>query len=323
MIKAPIEQILEKIAKLSNTSIEEVKRKVEAKKALFSGLISDEGAAQIVASELGVSFQEKELQIIDLLSGMKKVNVSGKIIAIDPIRKFVRGGKELEVASFEIADSTGSIKVVVWDTKHIELLKKEIIKEGSVIEIKKADVKGIATKELHLTSSSEIVLSDKKIETIVRTNNKKISKISELRKNENALIRATVVQLFNPSFFNVCPECSMKTTFENDKTLCIKHGLVIPKKRIILSGIADDGSANVRILFFHEAALKFLAESIENLQNPEIIIEKKQKILGTEYIFAGRMRKNALFDREEFVVNDFSEVNPEEIIKELSKKNAF
>lgn len=322
MIKAPLEQIVERISKLSGLSVEEIKRRIEAKKAQLSGLISNEGAAQIVASELGISFQEQELQINDLLQGMKKINVIGKILEIYPIRKFLRAGKEAEVASMEIADSTGSIRVVLWDTHHIDLIKQGNLKEGDVIEIKRADVRGTTTKELHLTSVSEIVLSDKKIEKVVKTEERKVSKIAELKKNELSYIKATIVQLFNPSFFNVCPECGMKTTFENDKNVCIKHGAIIPKKRVILNGIADDGSENIRVIFFHENAIKLLGEDIEKLQDVNFLLEKKRKILGTEYLFFGRMRKNAFFERNEFIVNDFFEVRPEEIIKEL-QKNAF
>ncbi|MEM4641253.1 MAG: OB-fold nucleic acid binding domain-containing protein [Candidatus Pacearchaeota archaeon] len=320
MIKAPYEQLVEKLAKLSGLPLEEIKRRVEAKKAKLSGLISSEGAAQIVAAELGVSFEEQELQIGDLLPGMRKINVTGKVLEIFPIKKFLRAGKEAEVASFEIADPTGSIRVVLWDTHHIELVKNNTIKQGSVVEIKKADVRGTTTKELHLTSNSELKISEKIIENVVKTESKKIiKKISELQKNETASIKATILQLFKPSFFNVCPECGMKTTFENDKCICVKHGAVIPKKRMIVNGIADDGSDNIRVIFFHENALKLFNSDIESLQNPEFLLEKKQKILGTEYIISGRLRKNAFFDRNEFVVNEFSEANPDDIIRELSK----
>ena len=44
--------LIERIAKASGLEKEEVERKVEAKKAKLSGLISKEGAAQIIAAEL-------------------------------------------------------------------------------------------------------------------------------------------------------------------------------------------------------------------------------------------------------------------------------
>jgi len=321
MIKASYDQIVDKIAKLAHLPIEDVKRKIEAKKAKLSGLISNEGAAQIVAAELGISFESQDLQINDLLAGMRRINVCGKILDIFEVRKFKRAGHEGEVASFEIADSTGSIRVVLWDTNHIDLIKNQTLKKGSVVDIKKADVRGTSSKELHLGSSSELKLSTKTIEKITKTEPEKtFKKISEMKKNETTSMRATIVQIFKPFVFQVCPECNMKTTYENDKCICVKHGVVIPKKRIIVNGVADDGSDNIRIIFFHEKALKLHdTEDLEKIQNSDFLLEKKQKILGTEFIFSGRLKKNVFFDRNEFIVTEFSEVDPEQIIKQFNK----
>src|SRR3989344_3869747 len=117
-------RILEKISKASGLEKEEIERRVEAKRAKLSGLISPEGAAQIIAAELGISFDNERLKINELLPGMKKVNVIGKIINLFPIRTFERQGKENKVANFIIADETSNIKVVLWDTNHIDLIEK-------------------------------------------------------------------------------------------------------------------------------------------------------------------------------------------------------
>ncbi len=321
MIRAPYEEIVDRIAKLSQLTIDEIKRKIDAKKAKLSGLISNEGAAQIVAAELGISFEQQELRINDLLPGMRKINVFGKVTDIFPIRKFIRNGLEAEVASLEIADPTGSVRVVFWDTKHIDLIKNGTITKDKTIEIISADVRGTSAKELHLGTNSNVTLSEKKIEKVVKTEEKKVlKKISELQKNDNAFVKATVVQLFNPNFFTICPECGMKTTYENDKAVCVKHGIVVPTKRVILNAVIDDGSENIRSTFFHETALNlFNTEDLDKLSNPDFLMEKKQNILGAEYIFSGRMKKNVFFDREEFSVNSFSIASPEQVIKELSK----
>ena len=64
---------MERIASSSGTGKEEIERKIEAKRAKLSGLISKEGAAQVVASELGVSFDNEQLKIDELLPNMRKV----------------------------------------------------------------------------------------------------------------------------------------------------------------------------------------------------------------------------------------------------------
>lgn len=323
MIQATFEQLIERIAKLSGLTQDEILRRVEAKKAKLSGLISNEGAAQVVAAELGISFENQKYKIIDLLIGMKKVQVVGKVLEIYPIKKYRRAEHEGEIATMLLADDTSSIRVVLWDTKHIELIKNNTIKKDSVIEIKNADVRGTLMKELHLSSNSEISLSDAKIESPVHHEEKpKTSKILELKPNERASIRATIVQLFQPAFFSVCPECNMKVSYEADKALCVRHGAVIPNKRALLNLVIDDGTENIKSLAFSENIKKLLKleeTEFDKLQDPSFFLAKKSELLGTEWLFTGRTRKNILFDRNEFVIDSLQELKPEELIKELGE----
>jgi len=77
MVDENYNKILEKISKVSQVSREELDRQVEAKRAKLAGLISKEGAAQIVAAELGINFDNEQLKINEILPGMRKVNVVG------------------------------------------------------------------------------------------------------------------------------------------------------------------------------------------------------------------------------------------------------
>ncbi|MCK4647856.1 DUF2240 family protein, partial [Candidatus Pacearchaeota archaeon] len=123
------ERILEKISKSSGLEKEEIERRIEAKRAKLSGLISKEGAAQVIAAELGISFDNEKLKIEELLPGMRKVNVIGKVINLSPVRTFTtKKGDAGKVANVFLADDTSNIKVVLWDTNHISLIEKEEIK---------------------------------------------------------------------------------------------------------------------------------------------------------------------------------------------------
>ena len=53
--------LLERIATAANLSKEDIEQKIEAKRSKLSGLVSKEGAAQIVAAELGVNFENEKL----------------------------------------------------------------------------------------------------------------------------------------------------------------------------------------------------------------------------------------------------------------------
>ena len=88
MIEGNYDKIVEKISKSSGLEKEEIERRIEAKRAKLAGLISKEGAAQVIAAELGISFDNEKLKINELLSGMRKVNVVGKIINLFPVRSF-------------------------------------------------------------------------------------------------------------------------------------------------------------------------------------------------------------------------------------------
>ena len=130
------EKIIEKIARFSGLEKSELNRRVEAKRAKLAGLISKEGAAQVIAAELGISFENEKLKINELLPGMRKVNVVGKIINVSPVRTFTtKKGDEGKVVNLTLADDTSNIKVVLWDTNHIGLLEKGSVQNGSVVEI--------------------------------------------------------------------------------------------------------------------------------------------------------------------------------------------
>lgn len=323
MIKATYQQLIERIAHLSGLALEEIQRRVDAKKAKLSGLISSIGAAQVVAAELGISFEKQKFKVIDMLIGMKKIQTIGKIIEVYPIRKYKRAEHEGEIGSFLLADDTSSIRVVLWDTNHIDLIKNNTIKKDSVIDIKNADVRGTTIRELHLSSNAKIELSDKEIKNVRIVKEKlPIKKISELQPGDRTSIRGNIVQLFQPNFFSTCPECGMKVSYEGDKAVCIKHNAVVAKKRALIPLVIDDGTENMRAVAFNETITKLLSieeNEIEKLQDASFFLNKKQDILGTEIIFTGRARKNVMFNRNEFIINNVQESKPEDIIDELNK----
>src|SRR3989339_373767 len=152
------EKILSKLSNLSAIEEEEINRRVEAKRSKLSGLISREGALQVIAAELGISFDNEKLKIDELLPGMRKVHFTGKVITIYPLRTFTtKSGEEGKVVNMIIADDTSNIKLVFWDTNHIRMIEKGEIKEGVSIEIFSGNMR---QGEVHMGSFSELKLSD-------------------------------------------------------------------------------------------------------------------------------------------------------------------
>ena len=314
MIQDNYEKILERIAKSAGLEKEEIERRVEAKKAKLSGLISKEGAAQIVAAELGISFDNEKLKIDELLPGMRRVNVIGKVINILSVRNFTtKKGEEGKVANLFLADDTSNIKVVLWDTNHIELIEKGEIGEGKVVEIANA---GMRDNELHLGSFSEFKLSGEVLENVKTERIVKEKNIIDFKTNDSASVRAFIVQAFEPRFFNVCPECKKKVIPEAEDFVCGEHGKVAPEKRALINIVLDDGTESIRCVLFHERLSDL---GLTELEDTEKLSNQKQNILGKEMVFSGNVRINKFFNNPEFIVDGVKEVNMDELIERLEK----
>ena len=308
--------ILEKLASASGLEKSEIERRVEAKRARLSGLISKEGAAQIIAAELGISFDKGKLKLNELLPGMRKVNTLGKVIEISPVRSFItKKGEPGKVLNVILADETSNVKVVLWDTNHINLFEKGEVKEGIVMEVVNG---GMRDGEIHLGSFSEFKISEDVLENVCMEKVVKEKKISELRISDKAKTRAFVVQAFEPKFFFVCPKCKKKASQDNGVFSCNEHGIISPEKRVILNLVLDDGTETIRCVLFHEVAHKI---GLNNPEDSSLLEQQKQNILGKEMSFVGDVRMNKFFNTPEFIIEDVNELNLDHLIQKLEKQN--
>ena len=290
-------------------SVNELDDKVTAKQQKISGLISKEGAAQIVAAELGISLDSEKSKINELATGMKRVNVVGKIINLYPVRSFTRNGKEGKVANLVIADETSNTKVVLWDSNHIELIESGKIIDGSVIEIVNASSR---ENEIHLGNFSELKLSSETFEKVQTERIFKEKEIRDFKVSDNIRTRAFIVQVFEPRFFYVCPDCKKKVVSEGENFICNEHGKVVSEKRALMNLVLDDGTETIRSVLFHE---KIKELGIENAE--EFSEEEKQKLLGKEMVFSGVVRMNKFFENPELTMEGAKEVNVDDLILKL------
>lgn len=304
--------LIERIAKSSGIDKEEIEKKVEAKKAKLSGLISKEGAAQIIAAELGINFEDQDLKISELMPGMRKVNTVGKVIKIIAIREFERNGKVGKVANLQLADETGSCRVVLWDTNQIALFENEEIKEGDVIKIKNGSTRD---NEIHLSGFSEIGKVNIEIKEVKTTNEAQEKEIFGLSNNEKVKIRGIIVQIFPMRFYHVCPKCNKKVN-EEDNFTCPEHAQIQPLKRGILNLVIDDGSECIRSVLFSDA-INQISDEKKLAEDDSAFGVLKEDLLGSEVYAEGVVRKNALFNNLELIINSIKKVDVEKLIEEL------
>jgi replication factor A1 len=118
------------------------------------------------------------------------------------------------------------------------------------------------------------------------------------------------VQLFETSiFYEICPQCGSRVVKEVNEFKCSEHGKVEPVKTIVLSGIIDDGTGNIRVVFFRDVALELIGMDMKQALENEGSFFDNINVLGKEFIITGKARRNKMFNRLEFVANNVKEVD--------------
>ncbi len=341
MLQMPVSEIVSKICKDSKISEDEVKDRIKNKVEEHKGLVSEEGAAHIVANDLGVKLFEqqmsgKPIEVKDVLIGMKKVDVIGKVIRLFGPRKFVRDGQENKVGNFILADETGSIRIVLWNSKLIDWMQDGTLKPGMIIHIKNGYVRDnkFSGKEIHLGLRGQLILDvDAKIDvdipkidgpTQVDAQEESISNASPGSKYK---LRGTVVRIFNPNFYRICGDCGKKAKQEGEKFSCGEHGDISPKTAMVVNFVLDDGTANLRCAAFRQIAENIIGKTAQELQESAnsaggeaLETTVNEALLGEEIEVEGTIRENKAFDRVELMVDKAEKVSSSAIVNRLLNK---
>ncbi|MBI4163053.1 MAG: DUF2240 family protein [Candidatus Aenigmarchaeota archaeon] len=315
-----LSEMIEKIAAESGLEPVDVMQKIEEKKAEMSNLISEEGAAYMVAKELGVNIARtaERLNISSILPGMQNVDVVGKITKTLPVREFSSDRSSGKVMNVFLADSTGSARLSLWNDE----IDKFVFQEGDTVHFRgyaKADNMGGV--ELRLGRYGAIALSGEKIEDVssVKRSAERTA-IAQFKEGMFCEIRACVMQIFESNlFYEICPQC--ETRVKADESLnfvCASHGVVEPDYNIIISCVLDDGTDNIRAVFFGEIAEQLIgmkkrdAKKLHDIKGVQALIEKIP--IGRDLILTGKVKRNAMFDRLEFIVNNVKKID---VMKEI------
>lgn len=160
------EQMVSEILGRTGISHDELMARIRQKQEELSGFVTTEGAAIIVGRELGVELVRKEpevreLRIEDLIPGMSKVDIVGRVVRVYEPRAFQRlDGSQGRVANLLLQDRTGQVRVVLWDDK-VSLVEMGEIQKGIAVQIKGAYVRqGLNQQpELNVGQRSSVILN--------------------------------------------------------------------------------------------------------------------------------------------------------------------
>jgi replication factor A1 len=318
MIQMPVTEIIAKIKSQSGLDDSSIKDKIKKKMEELSGLISEQGAAHIIANELGVKVFEAvtgKLKINNILAGMRSVETEGKVIAAYPVKEFKTESREGRVGNFILADDTGTIRVTLWNAIADNL---NTIKVGDTIRIKSAYVReNQGRKEIHLGDKSALQINPPGV--VIQDMKETRKKISELGDSDQRIeLLGTIVQVFNPTYFEVCPKCRKRVRSETGKFECAEHGKIDPENSYVINVLLDDGSGSIRATCFGQQAESLIKDLGKMKDKPELFEASKSDLLGSIVKIMGNARKNNLTGSLDFVCRNVDmNPDPEEELKHI------
>ena len=330
------EQIIDEILKKTSFSRDEIKKKIERKQKELGGLVSAEGAAHLVAKEYGMdllnSDGKRKLQIKNIISGMKNVTFSGRIFRISNVIDFKRAdGSGGKVVNVFLGDDSGYCKLALWNDQ-VKLVEDETVKIGDAIQI----IGGLAKENVY----GDMEVSLGKFGKITTADGNGLPAVEDLVKGfgtvqiqrtdivsivpGNFEVKATVVDVFKGNFiFSVCPMCGGKVEMvevARGKARCAEHGEVDASSALVINTVIDDGTGDLRAIFFRDKAeklIEMIADDIVVLTPDKRHEWIRERALGKELLLVGKVKKSKVFNRLEMLVDEVKEINPLEESKRL------
>lgn len=165
MLLEKAEDLYKKIEEKSGKSLEEVRELVEKKRQKFSGLLTESGAAFLVAKEAGIDlgFEEKTeaASISSLESGMNNVDLQVKLVQAYQKKRFEKNGRKGTIQNLLVADDTGTVRLTLWN-KTAEEFEEQKIQKDSLLFLKNCVVSEYnQRKQLQLSYNGKMSVKKK------------------------------------------------------------------------------------------------------------------------------------------------------------------
>ncbi len=256
-------------------SEEELEKEMQRKAKEFGGFMSERGILFIIAKENGINVQSPEIDtegymeyqelldeidyneftinISELEEGMQNIVLIGKILEIYKPKEFVRKDSSIgQVGSFYIADTSGKIKIVLWNEK-TKFMNNEYFKIDQLIRI----IGGFCRKnregllEVHLGRKSEIIISPQDIPCQTK---KKLLNLANLEQETKERIKNDM-QIFDlVSKYTYIKRIQGMIEIENFREMTKKDG----SKTFLLKCLLSDSSMSIRLVIWGMHAVKIL-----------------------------------------------------------------
>ncbi|MBR9681556.1 MAG: hypothetical protein GOV00_02020 [Candidatus Altiarchaeota archaeon] len=295
-------EIIKNISEQIGETEEKIWELIEAKRKEMEYLISEEGAAHIVASELGVGVTKKN-SVKSLKDGQDNVNITLKLDRVSDAREWKKGGRKGKVRNIVASDETGELRISLWNEK-----AEVDLKEGAIIKILGGSTKERDGQlELRVGSKSNLIINPE----IRGRRNGMAFEASETARNARFL-SAKIGSSHTIKVAMV--RASQREPFFNSPD----------GEQLMVSGILDDGESQIRGVMFREVAEKFIgiktadAIKIADTQGYGQVLAKIP--MGKDFWFVGRIKHNEITDTKEMIVNKIYKVDAGEEVETKIRK---
>ena len=284
-------ELIKSLVDKSGKTEEEIWALIEVKRKELDYLISEEGAAHIIASMLGVDVKT-EFKANSLVEGSSGVDISLRVLRTYPVHEFTRGNRKGKVRNLVGEDDTGQVNVSLWDNRaDVE------VSEGDIIHISSGYVKkALSGIEVRVGTKGQVEVE--KGNTVVKGEDT----LDNISDGQRVIVRAALTRIFRRDPFFNSPE----------------------GKQLMVSGIIDDGTSSLRAIFFRGVAESLIGISREKaievaeISSPSALLDKVP--LLEDLHIDGRIKHNEMTEGFEIIVNQVLRLDAgEEVDKQLEK----
>ncbi len=245
-----------------------------------------------------------------------------------------RDGREGKRLVFTFADKTGKVRAVAWGQAAENLTDVEA---GTTLLLEGASCRSGLRQELeiHINESTQVIRNPPNLkisspsDTLLITSKSDAAHqiIANVTEGNYVTVKGTIVQVIHQkSVYDSCPTCFKKVSISNSTISCPKCGDISQSEpRLIAKIVIDDGTENIRASLIGTSAEKLfgirgkeaksLIEKSGNEDEP--VRQVEDSLLGKEVNLSGRISLNNFSNELELSVNEVSEVNALETIKQL------
>jgi replication factor A1 len=209
-----VDEIYHKLLE-SGISEHDLEKQIQKKEKEYGGFMSKQGILFIIAKENGIHIQspavdpelysqmEQEIDydefaitIAEVKEGMVSIVLVAKILKTYPVREFSRkDGSIGMVSSCMVGDTSGDIKLVLWDDQ-AKVIESEAFQEGQIVRVigdyAKQNPQG--NLEIHIGKKGKLILEPQNIDP---TTKKELKAVKSIARKGQGITKNANISLMN------------------------------------------------------------------------------------------------------------------------------